>query len=289
MTMDIGLDSVVSADGTTISYRQLGSGPGLVIVHGGMCASQHYLRLAEMLADKYMVYVPDRRGRGMSGPAGNDYGMEKEIEDLAALLQKTGARYIFGHSSGGLITLEAALRLPIRKIAVYEPAVSINGSVPTAWYPKFERALRKKNPAAAIALVIKGLRVSSKLNFVPTWALACLMRLAQREEEGRELAKLVYTFPLDMSLVRAQESTYQKYRDIRTDTLLLGGNKSPAYLLDAVRIIAETVPAAKIATLPGLDHGAPNNDPGQLISDELKQFFGRQEVRVWNGEASTTT
>ncbi len=270
---EVKTDSVNSADGTVIGYRVLGSGPGLIIVHGGMAASQHYLLLAQALADTYTVYIPDRRGRGMSGPAGDDYSIQKECEDLDALIKKTGAQFMFGHSSGGLITLEAALRLPIRKIAVYEPAVSIDHSMPTAWYPKFKRALAKNNPAAAIALVIKGLRVSSKMDKVPTCVLALMMRLAQRSEEGRELGKLVFTFPLDYSLVTAQESTYKKYRDITAGTLLLGGDRSPAYLLDALHALAQTIPDAKFVKFPGLDHSAPNSDLSGLISGELKQFL----------------
>jgi len=67
-------DSVTS-DGTTIGYRQIGSGPGLILLHGGMQASQHYMRLATALSDAFTVYVPDRRGRGLSGPYGDQYAI----------------------------------------------------------------------------------------------------------------------------------------------------------------------------------------------------------------------
>src|SRR5438067_5501090 len=73
-------DSVTS-DGATIGYRQIGSGPGLILLHGGMQASQHYMRLAAALADAFTVYVPDRRGRGLSGPHGDQYSIAKECED----------------------------------------------------------------------------------------------------------------------------------------------------------------------------------------------------------------
>jgi pimeloyl-ACP methyl ester carboxylesterase len=63
-------DHVTSADGTTIGYREIGSGPGLIVLHGGARASPHYLRLAEMLSDSSTVYLPDRRGRGLSDPKG---------------------------------------------------------------------------------------------------------------------------------------------------------------------------------------------------------------------------
>jgi pimeloyl-ACP methyl ester carboxylesterase len=107
---------VTSTDGTIIGFRQVGHGLGLVILHGGIRASQHYLRLAQALANVYTVYIPDRRGRGLSGPPGDDYSIQKELEDLQALLQKSGACMLFGHSAGGFFALEAALKLPMRNV-----------------------------------------------------------------------------------------------------------------------------------------------------------------------------
>src|ERR1051325_541289 len=104
-TIDIpaqfSIDQVISADGTTIGYRQIGIGPGLIIVHGGGRASHHYLRLAELLSDSYTVYLPDRRGRGLSGPKGENYSIAKELDDIRAILQKTHDRMLFGHNGGG--------------------------------------------------------------------------------------------------------------------------------------------------------------------------------------------
>ena len=87
---------VTSADGTRIGYRQLGSGPGVVLLHGGVNSSQHLMRLGSALAGTCTVDIPDRRGRGLSGPIGADYGLSTEDEGLAALLKQTGARNVFG-------------------------------------------------------------------------------------------------------------------------------------------------------------------------------------------------
>src|SRR5438445_5900390 len=84
------MGSVVSRDGTTIGYRQLGRGPGLVVLHGAMEASQSHLQLAQALADGFTVYLPDRRGRRMSGPYGKDHSVKNDVEDMDALLAKTG-------------------------------------------------------------------------------------------------------------------------------------------------------------------------------------------------------
>src|SRR5215471_8222941 len=83
---------VISRDGTRIGYRQVGRGPGLVLLHGSMQSSASHATLATTLADTFTVYLPDRRGRGRSGPAGDRYGMAREVEDVDALLTRTGAR-----------------------------------------------------------------------------------------------------------------------------------------------------------------------------------------------------
>src|SRR5678816_4144436 len=93
--------SITSRDGTTIGYRQLGHGPGIVALHGAMESAQSHMQLAEALAGSFTVYLPDRRGRGLSGPYGADYSVQTEVEDLDALLAKTGARRVFGVSAGG--------------------------------------------------------------------------------------------------------------------------------------------------------------------------------------------
>src|SRR5690348_5401011 len=108
--------SVVSADGTVIGYRKMGVGPAVILLHGGLQSAQNFMRLAEALADAFTLYVPDRRGRGLSG--GFAYTMQNAVEDVQALLEVSGAQRLFGLSSGGLIALQSALQLPqITKVA----------------------------------------------------------------------------------------------------------------------------------------------------------------------------
>ena len=107
--------AAVSKDGTIIGYRQLGKGPGVILIHGGMEASQHFMQLATLLANSFTVAIPDRRGRGMSGPFGEQYSVTKECEDITALVEQTGAERIFGLSSGALIVLRSALVVPSLK------------------------------------------------------------------------------------------------------------------------------------------------------------------------------
>lgn len=85
---------VKSSDGTTIGYRQIGEGPGLVILHGSMSTGYNHIQLAEQLADRFTVYLPDRRGRGLSGPYRDGDTIESEVGDLLAVLAETGPRML---------------------------------------------------------------------------------------------------------------------------------------------------------------------------------------------------
>ena len=94
--------SLTSRDGTSIGYFRVGSGPGLVLLHGAGQTAESFRTLATDLAPSFTVYVPDRRGRGMSRTYGDFQGLRTETDDLAALLDASGARYVFGLSSGAV-------------------------------------------------------------------------------------------------------------------------------------------------------------------------------------------
>jgi pimeloyl-ACP methyl ester carboxylesterase len=148
--------SVTSQDGTRVGYRQLGRGPGLILLHGGMMAAQGFMQLAAALAERFCLIVPDRRGRGSSGPWGDRYGIAREREDVEALIAQTGAPYVFGLSSGAIIALEAALALPeIRRVAAYEPPYS-TGRDNAAWSLRFDREVAAGQLGAAMLTVMKG-------------------------------------------------------------------------------------------------------------------------------------
>src|ERR1700683_926024 len=94
---------VTSADGSKIGYRTLGSGPDVVLLHGAMESAHSHMHMARALAARFTVHVPDRRGRGASDPyPATGSSIRTEVEDLAAVLTRTGASRVFGVSAGGL-------------------------------------------------------------------------------------------------------------------------------------------------------------------------------------------
>jgi len=165
--------SITSKDGTTIGYRQLGHGPGVVLVQGTMGSAQNFMELAGALADSFTVYVPDRRGRGLSSlPYSPDYRIQNDVDDLEALLRQTGAQDVFGLSSGAIIALQAARTLTgIRKLAIFEPPLFIDGA-PIALVRRYEREMADGKVAAALITAMKAAQMGPAIfNVIPGWLL----------------------------------------------------------------------------------------------------------------------
>ena len=160
--------TLTSLYGTVIGYLQLGSGPGVVLQHGAGQSSQNCLTLARAMAGQFTLYVPDRRGRGISGLYSKDHGLDDEVEDLEALLSEMGAHYVFGLNSGAVIALEAALRRAnITKLALYEPPLKTATMTQGVWVPRHERELARGDLAASLVTVLKGTADKSALRFGP--------------------------------------------------------------------------------------------------------------------------
>jgi pimeloyl-ACP methyl ester carboxylesterase len=274
--------TVRSADGTTIGYRQYGEGPGLIVVHGAMKAGQHFAALAADLSDQFRVYLPDRRGRGLSGPHGSAYEIRREVEDLQALVASTGARFVFGHSAGALVSLRAALSIPtLERLALYEPPLSVHDSVPTDWLARFDREIAAGRRTAAAITALKGLGTEPTFARFPRWVLTGVGAIGLRAERAHEdeasIVDLVPTIHFDIQAIHEMADTASEYQGLQVPVLLLGGTKSPDYLDIALRELAAVLPHAQRVTMEGLDHSGPEDDGNpRLVAQALREFFTRQ-------------
>lgn len=279
---------VTSKDGTTIGYRQLGHGPGVVLLHGAMESSQSHTQLAGALADAFTVYLPDRRGRGLSGPYSKDYTIHTGVEDMDALLAKTGAHNIFGVSSGGLICLQTALTLPaIHKVALYEPGLIVNSSAPTAFLTRYDQEMAQGKIAAALVTGMKGAQMGPPVfNIMPRWLLELLTNMAMKSEDKKAkdgditMRALAPTLHYDFQMVAEMSGKLESFRAIRAEVLLLGGSRSPAYLKAALDALEKVLPHVKRIEFPALDHGGSSNISNinragkpELVAQELLRFF----------------
>ena len=266
-----------------VRHRTFGGGtPGVVLLHGGMQTSRNFVTLANLLADRFTVYVPDRRGRGMSGPPGPGYGLATEVDDLRQLLQETGARNVFGLSSGAVVAIQAALELPeIERLALYEPPLTFGEFNPVGWLPRYERELAAGRKAAAFAAVAKGTDDGPQLRWVPRAALVPLFRLGIRAD-GRKnrpadytpLGELIPTMREDATVVQQAAGPLERFADVRADTLLLGGRRSGPYLKAVLDGLEPVLPHVRRVTLDGVGHlAADNRGKPQLVAAQLRTFF----------------
>lgn len=281
---------VVSRDGTAIAYRSMGSGPGVVVLHGAMETSSSHTDLAEALAPSFTVHLPDRRGRGASGPAGPTFGVKTEVEDLEALLRRTGAERVFGVSSGALVCLNALVALPaIRKAALFEPPLMPGGTVPTALIARYDREIAEGRVAAALVTGMQAARLGPPfLRLMPRALLEWLTgSMIEREDRAARPADirirtLAPTLREDFAIVAGSADAAQRVGAISADVLLLGGEKSPGFLKDALDALATAMPRARRIELAGLDHSAAGNPSDPMtgrgaqparVAEVLRNFF----------------
>ncbi|MGH3405791.1 MAG: alpha/beta fold hydrolase [Streptosporangiaceae bacterium] len=281
--------AVTSRDGTSIGYLRAGHGPAVVLLHGSMESARSHTRLAQSLAGDFTVYLPDRRGRGMSGPYRPGHGIRTEVEDLDAVLAESGAEMVFGVSAGGLAALEAARTRPaIRKVAVYEPALLMDAAWPTGWISRFDQEMAQGNVAAALITSMYGFDLAPPVfKLMPRRLLESLTRMGMNREDQKAAAdavtmrQLAPTLRYEGMLLAETAGTIDTLAGMPADVLLLGGSKGLPYLKPALDALARTLPRSRRVEFPGLDHGgssdASSTNPGggqpEVVAREIRDFF----------------
>jgi pimeloyl-ACP methyl ester carboxylesterase len=284
ITQPYATGSVASKDGTIIGYRQLGQGPGLLLIHGGMMAAQNFMKLAAVLASDYTVYIMDRRGRGLSGPCGDGFGVQQAVEDAQAVIAETGAQNVFGLSAGAIVSLCTASVTPaIRKVAAYEPPFSLSSipeSSPRPWLVRYNQEIAEGKLADAMVTVNKGIKGSPIFSMLPRFIAVSLMKLAIPAEAKDikpgdvPLKDIIPTMHFDSQIVLDTEDKLETLKNISAEVFLLGGSKSPTYLRHVLDAVAAALPQARRVQLAGVGHmAADNGGQPQRVAEELRRFF----------------
>ena len=256
-------DTATSADGTTIAYDRVGEGPTLIIIGGAFNTRKSPGALVPLLASRLSVVTYDRRGRLDSGDVdarggAPNYAVEREIEDLAALIDAVGGEvFAYGHSSGAILGLEAASRgLPISRLAAYEPPYTADPDDPA---PLTDGGVR--------AALTAGDRESAAVAFMG------LTGMSVQAIEGAKLAPfwpgllaIAHTLPYDLALVGDGVVPAPRFGSITAQTVVMDGGMSPAWAARAAESIVAAVPHARRLTVAGQDH---NVDPAVLAPSLL--------------------
>ncbi|WIY06220.1 alpha/beta hydrolase [Amycolatopsis mongoliensis] len=246
------MSTTVSTDGTKIAYTRAGSGPALVLVDGAMCyrGSSPNDALAKELAAHFTVHTYDRRGRGESADTG-PYAVEREVEDVAALVKEAGGEaFLFGISSGAALALEAARSLPVTKLAVYEPPFVVDGTrprVPAGYPARLDAALAAGKRGQAVKMFMTegvglGGAMVAMMRIMPFWA---------------KLKRAAHTLPYDTALVvehQAGTPLPAAWPEVKVPALAVDGGRSPDWMRNGVASLAKVLPSAEYKTLPGQTH-----------------------------------
>ena len=253
------MKKVSSKDGTIITYDQSGNGYPVILVDGALCS--HVIgpmpKLAAQLAAHFTVINYDRRGRYDSGDT-QPYAVEREIEDLDALIHQVGGEAcVFGISSGAALALQAAEKgLPIKKLALYEPPFINPENRPPA-----------DSREQLVAMIASGRRGDAVKFFlkdmvgVPAFVVG-MMRLFPVWSKLKAVAN---TLPYDAAIM----GDFSFPGKIATSVLVAGGGKSPAKLVQAVEKLGAALPNSKTVILPGQDH----NVSARILAPVLIDFF----------------
>jgi pimeloyl-ACP methyl ester carboxylesterase len=247
------VDKVISKDGTPIAVDRLGDGPALILVDGAMCSRGFgpMPPLAKELASKFTVYHYDRRGRGDSGN-GFDYDVQREIDDLDAVLQFAGgSAMVFGISSGAALAGEAVRQLRgIRRLALYEAPYVID-STHEPLPPNFIAETK-----AFVASGDRSAAVKKFMRYVGTPAIAVfVMSLLPF---WKKLTTIAHTLSNDLEIIAPHHQGKPfppgKWSMVTLPVLVMAGGKSPAYMRNAMRAWADVFPNAVHQTLAGQTH-----------------------------------
>ena len=268
------MQTVRSADGTTIAFDRSGQGPALILVAGATATRLDEASLAAALAPYFTVFAYDRRGRGDSGDT-PPYAVEREVEDIDALIDEAGgSAFVFGHSSGAVLALEAARLLPtkITKLAVYEAPFIIDDSRPPApqdFLARLNGLLAAGRRGDAVELLQTERRYSRR-NDCPDAAVAHVAGVR---------GNVAHTLPYDITIMGDTQSgsplPLRKWAAVTVPTLVmdgtlfLGREEGHAFMRHGADELARILPNAQRRTLEGQDHG-PADD---VLAPALKEFF----------------
>ena len=259
------MSKIISKDGTEIAYEKTGKGPALILVDGALCYRSFgpMPGLAKLLAPHFSVTTYDRRGRGESSNS-RPYTLEREVEDLLALIKEAGgSAYVYGISSGACLALETAIRLgrQVSKLAMYEPPYDSGEGASQPW-KEYRRQLAEYLSAGrrgdAVALFMQFVGNPAEqvqgMRQAPMWPMfeAVAPTLAYDADDMGEDR----TVPLKRAAV------------VKVPTLVMNGTAIP-FMLATASALARAIPHARQRTLDGQTHDVAL----EVLAPVLVEFF----------------
>ncbi|TDE34868.1 alpha/beta hydrolase [Actinomadura sp. 6K520] len=250
---------VVSRDGTTIAYEKAGDGPPIVLLNGAFRDHTIFESLVPELAPHCTTYVYDRRGRGQSGDS-PDYAVEREIEDLVAVIDEAGGQaVVFAGSCGANLAIEAALAgAPITKLGLHEP---------------FYRVGDNPKPPADFADTLRALVADGRRGEAAEYFLTEMMWLDPEMIANWRQTPLwatneanAHTLLYDTAICGDFEVPARRLASLRTPALVVNSENTGDWLREAARETAAALPNGWGMQLPGSWHRIEMDILGRVLA-----------------------
>jgi pimeloyl-ACP methyl ester carboxylesterase len=262
------MGNVISKDGTRIAFDRSGEGPELILVTGAIAARSDAASLGASLSPYFTVFAYDRRGRGDSGDT-LPYAVEREVEDIQALITEAGgSAFVFGHSSGAILALEAA-RLPapsVTKLAVYEPPFLVDDSRPplpedfVTHLDELVSAGRRNEAVTYWMTTVIG---------VPAEVVASMQKAPMWPTMEAVAHTLVYDATISADYLKGKPLPAKRWASVTIPTLVMDGGESPPMMHSGALALTGILPNAQHRRFPGQDHGVAD----EVLVPVLVEFF----------------
>ena len=261
------MNTATSGDGTSIAFERFGEGAPVILVGGATTDKAMTRPLAEELAGNFTVINYDRRGRGDSGDT-PPYAVEREVEDIGALIAEAGgSASLYGHSSGAVLALHAAAHgLPVARLVMHEP--------PFAPDREEERRISREYGERLRTILAEGRRGDAAALFMTTVGMPEEAVQGMRDEPWwTRMEAVAPTLLYDSEVMGdiSREGTIPTglLGAVGAPTLVLCGGASPGWMIDVGRQVAEGVPDGRVDVLEGQEHVvAP-----EILAPVLEEFF----------------
>ncbi|KXK58690.1 alpha/beta hydrolase [Micromonospora rosaria] len=254
------MHKVVSRDGTTIAYVKEGEGPPLVLLGGGFRDHTVFTPIVPYLNPHVTTYCYDRRGRGESGDAPT-WALEREIEDLVAVINEAGGEAaVFGGSSGAILALEAAMAgAPITRLALLEPPYRMPGhqKPPPDFAENLDALLRQDRRGDAAELFLEQVAGLSA-EAIATWRTSPLWSSNEA---------LAHTLAYDTAICGDGQLPVDRLAKLDIPVLIVASDSTADWLRAAAHATTEALPKGRLTTLPGVWHRVPPEHIGPAIAD----------------------
>jgi pimeloyl-ACP methyl ester carboxylesterase len=236
----------------------------LVLVPGGIGNEHAFDPLVAQLTHKLRCVTIGRRGKGFSDD-GPSYSFEREYEDIASVLDAVGPpRFLFGHSSGAICALGAALVSRVDRLILVEPPLPLDGTgIDSEHAAAIRTALRRGEAETAVLI---GFRHALKLEetAIEAW---------RARADWPDVLQRGVAWLRELDEINRLPSDIDRYRAICAPTLLIYGTATQPRRRRAVEALAVAIPDAQVAAFEGYGHDVANAAASEVASAVL-DFLG---------------